>query len=130
MEHLQLPPWRDLAPLLCRQRVKIEANVDHLAKEVEIIDFMQKLSVIVDMHVLEAPMAYPAVIDNELVGYGGWIHWVTSGCHVYSYTKEKTQNGFDFITVDCYTCKPFQIEKAYWFTKEYFKAEEVVIREV
>lgn len=122
--------WRNLAPQLCRQRVVIEASVDHLAEEAEIKDYMQKLSEVVAMHVLEKPMAYPAVIDNELVGYGGWIHWVTSGCHVYSYTKEKTKNGFDLITVDCYTCKPFSVEKALEFTKKYFNAIEIVAREV
>ncbi len=125
----KLPKWRDLAPLLCRQRIKIEANVDYLANEEEIKDFMWKLSKIVKMNVLQNPFAYPAMKGKKLVGYGGWIHWVTSGCHVYSYDKKFTKNGHHFITVDCYTCKPFSVEKAFEFTKKYFNTEEAFVCE-
>lgn len=121
--------WRDLAPLLCRQRLTIEAKVDRLIGEDEIKNFLLKLSVEVDMQLLQEPFAHPAIKLGKLVGYGGWAHWVTSGCAVYSYDKWFTQNSFHLITVDCYTCKPFSVEKAVEFTKRYFKTIEIVFRE-
>ncbi len=121
--------FKNLAPLLCRQRIKIEANVNYLVSPEEIKDYMVKLSQVVDMTLLSEPFAYPAHKDGNLVGYGGWIHWVTSGCHVYSYNKEWTKNGYHFITVDCYTCKPFSAQKAVQFTKEYFKVVEIAFEE-
>lgn len=121
--------FKNLAPLLCRQRIKIEANVNHLVSPEEIKDYMIKLSEIVEMTLLSEPFAYPAYKDENLVGYGGWIHWVTSGCHVYSYDKEWTKNGYHFITVDCYTCKPFSVEKAVEFTRSYFRTIEVSFEE-
>lgn len=121
--------WRDLAPLLCRQRLTIEGTLDRLVSEAEIKDYLLKISVVTDMQLLQEPFAHPAIKSSELVGYGGWAHWVTSGCAVYSYDKEFTKNGFYLITVDCYTCKPFSVEKAVQFTAEYFKTIEVVFRE-
>lgn len=129
METNQNSNWRDLAPLLCRQRLTIEGTLDRLVGEDEIKDYLLKLSVVTDMQLLQPPFAHPAIKNDELVGYGGWVHWVTSGCAVYSYDKVFTKNGFDLITVDCYTCKPFSVEKAVAFTAEYFKTLEIVYRE-
>ena len=39
------------------------------------------LSKVVNMTVLSNLVAYSAHED----GYGGWIHWKTSGAHFYSY---------------------------------------------
>lgn len=116
--------WKNLAPNLIRQRCKIEILVDHVVTPEEIKDFLPKLSEVLGMQMLEVS-AYEAVIDGKFVGYGGWIHWVTSGAHVYSYTAEKTQaENWCLFSIDPYTCKPFDLEKAYKFTKEYFKIPE------
>jgi hypothetical protein len=122
--------WRNLAPILCRQRVIIEATVNHLLDEDEIKDLMVKLSVAVEMQPLQKPFAYPAIKNNLLVGYGGWIHWITSGCHVYSYDKEWTENGLYLVSVDCYTCKPFSAIKAVEFVKSFLNAVEITLLEI
>lgn len=105
-------------------------NIDHLVEEEEIKDFLQAFAKTVDMQPLGEPFAYPAMKDGFLIGYGGWMHWVTSGCHVYSYAKEWTKNGHNFFTIDCYTCKPFSVEKAVAFTKTYFGVNDIAWKEV
>ncbi len=122
--------WKNLAPSLVRQRCVIELNTDHLIREDEIKDYLFKLSQTVNMKVLQDPFSYPAVVDGVYVGDGGWIHWATSGAHVYSYIPEWTKTGKYLFTVDVYTCKCFSLEEAVRFTKEYFGATEIVWKEV
>lgn len=124
------PFWENLAPALVRQRVIIELITEHLVREEEIKDYQMKLSQIVDMNVLQPPFSYPAHKDGHLIGYGGWIHWATSGSHVYSYDSYYTGRKGHLLTVDTYTCKPFSVEKVVKFTRDYFKAEKIVWKEV
>ncbi|HYC34201.1 MAG TPA: S-adenosylmethionine decarboxylase [Candidatus Paceibacterota bacterium] len=116
--------WKNLAPRLVRQRLIIEGITDHLVKPAEFKDYLVKLSRVLKMRPLQKPFAYPA----EDMGYGGWIHWITSGAHIYSYPKECTGTGH-LLTIDTYTCKPFSIKRAVSFTKKYFKMKEVVFKE-
>lgn len=113
--------WKNLAPKLVRQRVVIEATNDHVVTEPEIADYLRQLSDVLNMRPLQEPYTYPA----EDMGYGGWIHWVTSGAHFYSYTTEKP-----FFSVDAYTCKPFDAARAVEFTRGYFDADEIVYKEI
>lgn len=113
--------WKNLAPGLVRQRVIIEATTEKLVEPEQIKDYLTKLANITKMEVLSGPVAYSA----HDMGYGGWIHWKTSGAAVYSYPTNPP-----LITVDCYTCKPFSAEGAANFTKEYFQATELVWKEV
>lgn len=73
------------------------------------------------MEVLSGPYAY---IAHDM-GYGGWIHWKTSGASVYSYPTKPA-----LLTVDCYTCKPFSAKEAAEFTKKYFNTLEIVWKEI
>lgn len=118
--------WKNLAPELVRQRVVIEALTDHVIGEEEIKDYLKKLSIVLDMHPLQEPYSYPAMD----AGFGGWIHWITSGAHVYSYSAEWTKVGSPLLSVDAYTCKSFSIDEAVVFTKQYFNAKEIVWKEV
>lgn len=113
--------WKNLAPELVRQRVIIEATTEKLVEPEQIKDYLLKLADITKMEVLSGPVAYSA----HDMGYGGWIHWKTSGAAVYSYPTNPP-----LVTVDCYTCKPFSAEEAANFTKEYFQAIELVWKEV
>lgn len=117
--------WKNLAPGLVRQRVIIEATNDHVVTEAEIAAYLLELSQVLKMRPLQEPFTYPA----EDAGYGGWIHWVTSGAHFYSYTP-KLGADKPFFSIDAYTCKPFNIEDAVAFTKEYFNTDEIVWQEV
>ena len=73
------------------------------------------------MENLSGPYAYTA----HNMGYGGWIHWKSSGAAFYSYPTNPP-----LFTVDTYTCKPFSIIKVVEFTKGYFNAIDLVWQEV
>lgn len=122
--------WRNLAPKLCRQRITIEAITDHCVTPDEFKEYLLKLSGVVGMRLLEHGRdPNPSAYDAENMGYGGWIHWVTSGAHMYSYPEEVTGGAGHLLSVDAYTCKPFSVEKAVEFTREYFKPLDIVWRE-
>ncbi|MBI2148167.1 S-adenosylmethionine decarboxylase [Candidatus Woesearchaeota archaeon] len=113
--------WKNLAPSLVRQRIIIECTTTKIVEPYQIKDYLLKLAKITKMEVLSEPFAYTA---HEM-GYGGWIHWKSSGSHVYSYPTTPP-----LFTVDIYTCKPFSPEKAVEFTKKYFKALQIVWKEI
>lgn len=118
--------WENLVPDIVRQRVIIETITDHCIRKDEIEAYLAGLSSVLDMHPLSQPHAYPALH----VGYGGWIHWITSGAHVYSYDAQFTGGKGHLLTIDAYTCKPFSVKKAVEFTQLYFRTEKIVWKEV
>ena len=120
-EKLRKGKWKNLAPDLVRQRLVIEGTTNEIAKPEQMKDYLIKLAEEVDMEIMSGPFAYSA---HEM-GYGGWIHWKSSGAHIYSYPTKKP-----LITVDIYTCKPFSPAKALKFTKKYFSILEVAWKEV
>ena len=113
--------WKNLAPKLVRQRVVIEATTKTMATQEQIKDYLIGLAKVTKMEVLSGPYTDTA---HEM-GEGGWIHWKTSGANVYSYPTSPP-----LVTVDCYTCKPFSVKEAVDFTKKYFKAIEIVWKEI
>jgi hypothetical protein len=113
--------WKNLAPNLIRQRLIIEGTTDKLVEPEQIADYLTKLADVTDMEVMAGPFTSSA---HEL-GFSGWIHWRTSGCHFYSYPTNPP-----LFTVDTYTCKPFSVEEAAQFTKEYFSTKEIVWKEI
>lgn len=113
--------WKNLAPQIIRQRVIIEGTTEKIVEPEQIKAYLLALADVTKMEVLSPPEARSA---HEL-GWGGWIHWRTSGCHFYSYPGNPA-----LFTVDCYTCKPFSAEEAAEFTTTYFNAIELVWQEV
>ena len=113
--------WKNLAPNLVRQRIIIEGTTKEIVGPEKIKEYLMALSKVVNMTVLSDPVAYSAHDD----GYGGWIHWKTSGAHFYSYHENPP-----LFTVDCYTCKEFSVKKAVDFTKKYFNTIEIVWKEI
>ena len=113
--------WKNLAPNLIRQRLVMEGTTKKIVGPEQIKDYLNKLAEISDMEVLEKPVAYTA----HDMGFGGWIHWKSSGATFYSYPTNPP-----LFTVDTYTCKPFSIKKVVDFTKKYFNAIDVVHQEV
>ena len=113
---------RDLAPSVVRQRVIIECTAPRIVQPTELSDYLTKLSTELNMRPLSEPFVYPA----EEIGYGGWIHWVTSGAHIYTYNTCTPS----LLTVDAYTCKPFSAQRAADFKRKYFKPIELVWKEV
>ncbi len=110
--------WKNLAPDLVRQRVIIEGTTSKNIEIKDIEEYLISLASVTKMEVLSGPYTSTA---HEL-GYSGWIHWRTSGCNFYSYPASgwNLENKNTFFSVDCYTCKPFSVEVAGNFTKDFF----------
>lgn len=113
--------WKNLAPGLIRQRLIIEATTEKIVEPEEIKKYLSELAEVCEKTVMSGPFAYSA---HEM-GYGGWIHWKSSGAHVYSYPTNPP-----LVTVDIYTCKSFSVEKAVKFTEEFFSTKEIVFKEI
>jgi S-adenosylmethionine decarboxylase len=113
--------WRNLAPGLVRQRLMIEGTTARIVEPEQMKKYLLKLAEVTKMEVLSGPYAYTA----HDMGYGGWIHWKSSGAHIYSYPTDPP-----LVTVDIYTCKPFSAREAAEFTRRFFSAMEIVWREI
>ena len=109
-----------LVPDLCRQRVVIELLVGTIPTQQQLEEYLVELSRASGMTPVDGPYVYPC---GER-GFGGWIHWTTSGAHIYSYPPEKTQTDKSLVTVDSYTCKPFDVDDVGVFTRTYFNVSQ------
>jgi S-adenosylmethionine/arginine decarboxylase-like enzyme len=116
---------KNLAPNLIRQRLILEANTSLFINDPQkIATFLKELSRITDMTIMREPIVYTAHED----GWGAWQHWKTSWASFYTYPA---RNGDQpLVTLDCYTCKRFDIEKVVKFTQSFFKTTEIVWREI
>ena len=113
--------WKNLAPELIRQRVIIEGTTDVIVDPEQIRAYLIALAEFTKMDRLSDPVVYTA---HEM-GWGGWVHWKSSGATFYSYPTDPP-----LFTIDCYTCKPFSAEDAASFSKTFLNAREVVWKEV
>ncbi len=113
--------WKNLQPNLVRQRVIIEALTLEIINPEQMVEYLIALAKFTKMEIIHGPKAYSA---HEL-GYGSWVHWRTSGATVYSYPTAPP-----LLTVDCYTCKPFNAKQAAEFTAKYFKTTKMVWKEI
>lgn len=113
--------WKNLAPDLLRQRVIIEGTTEKIVEPEQIKTYLDELAKTCDMEKLSGPYAYTA----HDMGYGGWIHWKSSGAAFYSYPTNPP-----LFTVDCYTCKPFSCTMAAEFTANFLGALAIVWKEI
>ena len=111
-----MPIAKDLAPMIHRQRMVIEGYPSAAITDLQIKDYLSQLSGVLDMHTILDPVTH----CSDKFGWAGWIHWETSGAHFYAWEKPIL-----FFSVDIYTCKPFDPQKAADFTKKYFQSENV-----
>ena len=118
METLETP-LVDLAPEIFRQRLVIEGLVDSNISAPQISAYLTKLSDVLEMVALVEPVTH----RSDRYGWAGWIHWETSGAHFYAWEQPR-----QFFSVDIYTCKAFDIERAVEFTAQTFAARDVVHR--
>ena len=126
MQELEEPAWRNLAPSIIRQRLIIEATTSRIVEPSQMINYLKELAHRTAMEILSGPFAGSA---HEL-GYGGWVHWRTSGAHVYSYPAHPPEQSHPLLTVDTYTCKPFSVPDVVAFTQRYFSTREMVWKEI
>jgi hypothetical protein len=102
---------KDLAPEIYRQRAIIEGYPNAPLKADEIKEYLKGLSRAIGMITIAEPVTH----RSETYGEAAWIHWETSGAHFYAWDQPRL-----FFSVDIYTCKPFAIDQATTYTKEFF----------
>ncbi len=111
---------KDLAPHIHRQRLVIEGTRgQHLERE-DIEKYLDALAPRLEMFALTEPVTH----RSDKFGWAGWIHWETSGCHVYAWDEDPA-----FFSVDIYTCKAFDVRDALEFTREMWTPTKLVFRE-
>jgi hypothetical protein len=106
----------DLAPEIYRQRLVIEGYPTAALTDSQIKDYLSRLSSELDMKQLMEPVTH----RSDTYGEAAWIHWETSGAHFYSWEQPRL-----FFSVDIYTCKAFDEQKAIDFTKNFFAIDSV-----
>ena len=106
---------KDLAPNIHRQRLVVEGIPTKAITDQDIRDYLAKLSDVLEMKTLIEPVTH----RSDKYGWAGWIHWESSGAHFYAWERPL------FFSIDIYTCKPFEDQKAIDFTQRYFGASEV-----
>lgn len=111
---------KNLAPNLVRQRVIVEAIPREFILPPRIREYLFGLAGVTKMEVLSGPHIYPALDMGCGAGYGSWTHWKTSGSTFYSYRAFPPQLPHPLITLDCYTCKPFDPQAVVRYTHEFF----------
>lgn len=112
--------YKDLAPQIYRQRLVIEGYPGFVITDVHIKDYLAKLANALEMNQLINPVTH----KSDRYGWAGWTHWENSGAHFYAWEQPLL-----FFSVDIYTCKRFNPERAIELTKEYFKSSEQVFKE-
>ena len=110
---------KNLEPDIIRQRLTIEAKYKRELKEEDIKNFLLDLGKALKMTIDMEPL-----VRKVEVGFYGYVHWVESGCHIYTWEK------FDFLSIDIYTCKHFSVQYTIDFVKEFFQTKEIVYEEV
>lgn len=110
---------RDLAPTIYRQRLVVEGLCQVPIDDVSIREYLNRLSKVCGMRSLIEPVTH----RSDKYGWAGWIHWETSGAHLYAWEEPLL-----FFSVDIYTCAPFDAKDVVEFTSAYFDADEVVAK--
>jgi S-adenosylmethionine/arginine decarboxylase-like enzyme len=110
---------KDLAPNIYRQRLVIEGIPNRVVTAEDIKEYLSKLSDVLKMKILLAPVTH----RSDKYGEAGWIHWESSGAHFYAWEQPTP-----LFSVDIYTCKKFEDQKAVDFTKEFFGASEIAYK--
>jgi S-adenosylmethionine/arginine decarboxylase-like enzyme len=110
---------QDLAPQILRQRLVIEGISKTIIHERGMKEYLSNLSIVAGMIELTGPVTH----KSEKYGWAGWIHWSTSGAHMYVW------DNLNFFSVDIYTCKEFDVQKVIDFTKEFLDAADIVYKE-
>lgn len=108
--------YRDLAPMIHRQRMVIEGSMPTPISDAQIVAYLSALSTQIGMVELLSPVTH----RSDRYGWAGWIHWETSGAHFYAW-----EDPILFFSVDIYTCKPFDPERATALTRDFFHASEL-----
>jgi S-adenosylmethionine/arginine decarboxylase-like enzyme len=111
----------DLAPEIYRQRLVVEGTCSAPIDAPSIRRYLSELSEVCGMTSLMEPVTH----RSDKFGWAGWIHWETSGAHLYAWEQPLL-----FFSVDIYTCKAFEPMAAIDFTAEFFGSDQIVAMSV
>jgi S-adenosylmethionine decarboxylase len=109
----------DLAPSIYRQRLVVEGRCAAPVDAERIRDYLVELSEVCGMRRLIDPVTH----RSDRYGWAGWVHWESSGAHVYAWEQPLL-----FFSVDIYTCKEFDPDAVVSFTEQFLRADEIVAR--
>ena len=112
-------PMPDLAPMIHRQRMVIEGTMSRSLDHRTISRYLSELGPVIDMTVLTEPVTH----RSRRYGWAGWVHWESSGAHLYAWEQPLL-----FFSVDIYSCKPFEPLDVVRFTEEHLEPARVVAR--
>lgn len=116
----QYTAFQNLAPMIHRQRLVVEGTPTLAVGAQTIADYLRRLGKVLDMRVLTDPVTH----RSERYGWAGWVHWETSGTHVYAWEQPIL-----FVSIDIYTCKPFDPRLAREFTRSELQLTKVTTKE-
>ena len=115
MEAVIHTTFKDLAPMITRKRLVLEGLMKRQFTNPEINKYMIQLSSVMNMTIVTNPVfSY----DKDY-GTSAYMCWKESGMHVYTWKKNDDRP--DFISIDIYTCKDFNIEDVLECTVTTFK---------
>jgi S-adenosylmethionine decarboxylase len=117
---------RDLCPEVPRQRLIIEAKYTKNFEQGYLVQFAQEFSRFIGMRIVYGPMCRREGEEISPLHTGTEMFTIWAESSMVLYTWEK----FDFITMDIYTCKEFNIERAVGFVKNYFGTTEVTYQDI
>ena len=118
---VELPEFKDLAPTIVRKRLIIECIHNQNFDQKLINDYMIELSDVMNMTIV----IHPIINKVEEYGYSAYMSWKESGMHVY--TWDQTEKRPNFMSIDIYTCKDFNINDVIQFTKKKFENNITII---
>ena len=117
---------KDLEPQIYRQRLTIEGKYQGDITEEMIKSFLVDFAAYIEMTPLTEPFIFTPNNTGHAIHHGvaGFMAWAESGCSVYTWDK------FNFLSVEIYTCKKFDIQNAVDYVKEYFNCTEIESQEL
>ena len=124
--HIIKDNMEDIEPKVFRQRALIEAKIDIEITEDTIKQYLKGLADYLELRIYGGPVIYSTHgVGGKPVnqGFDGFVALVDSGISISAWVPMK------FIAVSIHTCKQFQTDKAVEFTKNFFKATEIVYKE-
>lgn len=109
----------DLAPNIVRRRLVVECIHKNNFDEKKIYDYMVNLSTVMNMTIVTMP------VTNYVQEYGfsAYMSWKESGMHVYTWNNDENNDRPNFMSIDIYTCKNFEIKDVIDFTRLTFSDE-------
>ena len=104
--------YKDLAPDIYRQILLVELETPAVITEDQMQRYFTLLGRTLDMVIDSDPLTR----DVPEYGLTGWVHWITSGSHGYTWHNRSPV----FSSYIIYSCKAFDTFRAVMTTRDFF----------